>query len=100
MLLYIDFICKCKQCKRWFISDKYLNNVNYVSIYQAIWYKQCIRTTQCSIMATYKMVRLTPQAYDALTGIGKKNESYSDVVIRLVDHYKKTWEAAATTKKK
>ena len=33
------------------------------------------------------MVRLTPKAYNALTEIGKKNESYSDVVLRLVDFY-------------
>jgi len=42
------------------------------------------------LMATYKMVRLTPQAYDVLTSLGRKNESYSDVVIRLAEHYKKT----------
>jgi hypothetical protein len=38
----------------------------------------------------YKMVRLTPQAYEILTSVGRKNESYSDVVIRLAEHYKKT----------
>jgi predicted CopG family antitoxin len=36
------------------------------------------------------MVRLTPEAYEALTGLGKKNESYSELVTRLVEHYKKT----------
>ncbi|MBV9176153.1 MAG: hypothetical protein JO297_03870 [Nitrososphaeraceae archaeon] len=43
-----------------------------------------------NIMATYKMVRLTPQAYEILTSVGRKNESYSDVVIRLAGYYKKT----------
>jgi hypothetical protein len=38
--------------------------------------------------SSYKMARLTPAAYNALTSIGKKkNESYTDVVLRLVDFY-------------
>jgi predicted CopG family antitoxin len=41
-------------------------------------------------MAKYKMVRLTPEAYNFLTKLGKKNESYSQLVIRLAEHYEKT----------
>jgi predicted CopG family antitoxin len=46
----------------------------------------------------YKMIRLTPEAYDKLTALGQKNESYSQLIVRLVDHYLKTIEEEKPTK--
>ena len=43
--------------------------------------------TNLVLSSPYNMVRLTSKAYNGLTEIGKKNESYSDIVLRLVDFY-------------
>jgi predicted CopG family antitoxin len=36
-----------------------------------------------------KMVRLDDDVHDQLTNLDKKNESYSDVVKRLIESYKR-----------
>jgi len=50
--------------------------VGHLVLGQNIW--TCMHP---QLMATYKMVRLTPQAYDVLTSLGRKNESYSDASV-------------------
>ena len=47
--------------------------------------------TECNLMSQLpKQIKLRDDTYDELTSIGHKNETYDDIVRRLLDVYKRS----------
>jgi predicted CopG family antitoxin len=47
-----------------------------------------------------KMLRIDDDVHAALTDLGKKNESYSDIIRRLIKFYKASSSSSSSSSKK
>ena len=47
-----------------------------------------------------KMLRISEDTHEKLTDLGKKNESYDEIIIRLIDFYNENYQGGSSSKHK